>query len=107
MAGYKEILETLNKEHSFPEGLKARTGYNRFEDDSREGYISVIIGEDGDVHLYGTPDFDEHNMTYRFRTHYGGGCDSPLVRNALLLLAMAIEEENRVRPQHRGKDTTK
>ena len=70
-----------------------RKAHQRFEDDSREGTITVIFSEDGDAHIWVNPDIKEFHTGCRFRT-VGGGGQSERVRTALMILAMAIKADN-------------
>lgn len=77
--------------------------YQRFEDDSPEGFISVMFGGDGDGYLTIAAQMDpnEHKWSMRFRMPMMGGGQSPRVRNALLILAEAIRLDNLDHPQQR------
>lgn len=84
--------------------LKSRQLYERFEDMSPDGKLSILIEDDGDVIV---TIFEPDSMTHeafmasaQFCTYSGGG-QSPKVRDALLQLALAIKEENENSPQHR------
>jgi hypothetical protein len=88
-----EILELL----PWPKELRAGEPYVRLHDDhdgTYEGELMVYITPDGDAWV-STDGRLGH--TLRFRTSAGGG-NSPLVRNALVLLALAIKRENERKP---------
>lgn len=76
--------------------------YTRYEDDSPTGFIRVMFSDDSDawIEVISDPDPDDNNLAMRFRTYFGGG-QSLRVRNALLLLALAIKLDNEKHPQHR------
>jgi hypothetical protein len=86
----KKLLETP----FWPPELKTDTQYFRTQDDCdgnlREG-IEVIIDQMGDAWVNITT--DSLLKSCRFRT-WGGGGRSLRVRNALLLLAIAIKMDN-------------
>lgn len=75
----------------------------RYGDDTRLGGISVVFSRDGDAWVGIDPDPDE-NMTHtlRFREPTTGGGESPRVRQALMILAMAIKADNEDQRQNRG-----
>ena len=79
--------------------LKTDTTYFRTHDDC-DGDLSqgigVAIDQQGDVWI------GMGNESRRFRT-YGGGGMSLRVRNALLVLAEAIRQDNESRPQEKIK----
>jgi hypothetical protein len=83
--------------------LKTGEYYQRYEDDSPEGFVAVTFSSDGDGHvtLSAMPDPKEHGLYFRFRMPMTGGGQSPRVRNALLILAEAIRLDNEERPQDR------
>lgn len=89
------ILEQLGEEMPWPEGLRPMKHYSRTQDDcdgNLQDGITVVFGPDGDAHIYQTG-----QDCSRFRTHAGGGL-SPTTRGALMLLALAIERDNRDNP---------
>lgn len=65
---------------------------SRIEDDSRTGILVVSITCDADVHIQTFPGND-YPGSIRFRTPAGGG-RSARVRDALLLLAVAMAADN-------------
>lgn len=82
----------------WPNGLEAKKVYSRVQDDhdgSFEGEIQVIIGSDGDAWVKTTR--PRNGDLIRFRTLFGGTM-SPRVRNALMILALAIKLDNEERP---------
>lgn len=99
-----QIHKLLNKPF-WLETLETMTCYQRYEDDSPLGSISVVFGVDGDGHLsvVSEPDPNEPRLSMRFRMPMIGGGQSPRVRNALLILAEAIRLDNEEHPQHRGQ----
>ena len=82
----RQLLETP----FWPDGLKPREHYFRTHDDcdgeDHKG-VTVLFSDDGDAHIV-TP-----REGCRFRTFAGGG-QSPRVRNALIILALAIKADN-------------
>jgi hypothetical protein len=88
--GIKQILNTP----FWPDTVVPKVGYFRTQDDcegDRNNGLGVRFSEDGDAWVR-TP-----NEGCRFRTHFGGGL-SLRVRNALLVLAVAIAADNADRP---------
>jgi hypothetical protein len=85
----KKILETP----FWPPMLNPYQPYFRTQDDCEgdksEG-ISVTIGEDGDAWVF----TNTKMHSCRYRMPFLGGGRSPRVRNALLILAMAIKMDN-------------
>ena len=75
--------------------------HSRYEDDSREGFISVVFSIDGDSWIGFCPDPNERRHSFRFRVPMMGGGQSPRVRKALMVLGMAIKADNEERPQKR------
>lgn len=77
-------------------GLAPRVGHVRIQDDHEgtfKGSICVGIGPDGDAWIQQ----DDHDPI-RFRNMLGGGM-SPRTYTALIILALAIEEDNKQNPQ--------
>lgn len=99
----KATIHKLLNAPFWPETLETGKCYQRFEDDSPNGYISVVFGGDGDGHLMviAEQDPNDHKLSMRFRMPLQGGGQSPRVRNALLILAEAIRLDNEDHPQHR------
>ena len=60
-------------------------------DGTKKGAVNVTFSEDGDawVSILGK----DNGESLRFRTFFGGG-QSPRVRNALMILALAIKLDN-------------
>jgi hypothetical protein len=79
--------------------LSADTLYERLHDDhdgTRTGKLMIQIGRDGDAWV----STDKHRgAPLRFRTTFGGG-NSVRVRNALVLLALAMKLDEDERPDH-------
>ncbi len=102
MNASQEIRRLLEKPY-WPQTLEAGKLYERFEDDSPTGRISVVFGGDGDgyIMLNAVQDPNEHKLSMRFRMPMMGGGQSPRVRNALLILAEAIRLDNKYQPQDR------
>lgn len=93
----KQIRTLLESFYWLP-GLKPNTRYARLHDDhdgQRNGYLAVVIGEDGDAWV--DPVESEGNGL-RFRMPLHGGGSSPRVRAALVILAEAIRLDNEENP---------
>ena len=89
----KKILETP----FWPQELEPNVNYQRLHDDhdgEYVGIVNVLFDPMGDAYLM----VDKAYQSLRFRTWEGGGM-SLRVRNALLILAMAIKMDNEDRPQ--------
>ena len=77
--------------------LSTDVSYERIQDDhdgTKEGRLIVQIDKNGDIWFK----TDEHRNSMRFRT-FGGGGQSLHVRNALMILALAIKLDNEEHPQ--------
>ncbi|HZZ99135.1 MAG TPA: hypothetical protein VFK07_00280 [Candidatus Paceibacterota bacterium] len=96
----QEAFDYIFKIGIWPKGLQQGMVHTRLHDDREgefQGELEVLVGPDGDAWIRTThPDGE----MLRFRTFSGGG-QSVRVRNALLLLAKAIELDNTERPQQR------
>lgn len=97
-----EILTKWAKrilEHPFwLQELRSETTYERVQDDHdgrKEGRLRVSFTRDGDAWV--SSDFFPRSM--RFRMPGGGGGMSPRVRAALMILAYAIDLDNKSYPQ--------
>lgn len=85
--------------------LKPGEFYERFEDMSPTGKLSLMIQDDGDVIVTIWPDSkveDSLQHVYVEFCTYSGGGQSPRVRKALMVLAEAIRRDNEERTQNRG-----
>lgn len=98
----KALKLLLNEPYWLPT-LETSVQYLRFEDDSPKGFISVMFGPDADGYIMVAAEMDpnEHKWSMRFRLPIMGGGQSPRVRNALLILAEAIRQDNLDHPQRR------
>lgn len=79
--------------------LEVNTTYIRTHDDTDgtdKGKIFVRFSQDWDAWFDSEP--SHHHGSLRFRTVPGGG-QSPRVRNALMILALAIKLDNEEYPQ--------
>jgi hypothetical protein len=97
------VVDELLKHQFWLKGLKTGCLYERLSDDTDGGYSCIQVGfsPDMDSHAQVISQVDtEHTMSmmHRFRTFYGGG-QSPRTRNALLLLAWAMHQDNLEHPQ--------
>lgn len=90
-----QVVEELLDFPFWPEGLESMMPYRVQTDDTdgnpAYGWLSVVIGPDGDAHLSVTAT-DLLPDEIRFRTFAGGGSHLR-VRNASLLLAVAIKKD--------------
>lgn len=87
----KNIRKMLKDGIPWPPELSSRESYSRLQDDhdgTEEGIVTVTFSPDGDAWLW-----TDIQKSLRFRTSAGGG-RSIMVRNALVLLALAIKLEN-------------
>jgi hypothetical protein len=78
--------------------LKTEETYSRFYDDHDgefDGELLVYFDKSGDAWVETTK---KYNKALRFRDFLGGG-QSQRVRNALMILALAIELDNEDHPQ--------
>ena len=94
----KGIYRALEHPFCIPD-LTGDAPYIRLHDDhdgTHKGKIIISIGRDGDVWVRVEPSHDLSSL--RFRTSSGGG-NSQRVRNALLILALAIKLDNEEHPQ--------
>ena len=92
----EKTIYALLDEPFFPESLGDEDEFTRAHDD-HDGDLTqtldVILSPDSDVCIR-----TYHDRMLRFRNSFGGG-QSLRVRNALLILAMAIKKDNEERPQ--------
>ena len=94
----KDIEKTIHailNEPFWPKDL-TEDGYSRVQDDcdgDKSQILVVSFSQDSDVWVRTI-----HFGALRFRGPFGGGM-SPRVRNALLILAMAIKKDNEDWPQ--------
>ena len=83
------------------DGLEKGKRYKRVEDMSNNGFVSLLIEDDGDVIITvmepGKPPFDGGMVSAQFCTVGHGGGRSPNTRNALLALCHAIKRDNEER----------
>ncbi len=99
-----EVIRALLETPFWPRLLDVNTTYTRLGDDT-SGEVSVFIAPDADawITVFSRPDPEESGFAHRFRSGFGGG-ESEGVRNALLVLAVAIKLANEKHPQdHRKK----
>ncbi|OHA89858.1 MAG: hypothetical protein A2741_03005 [Candidatus Zambryskibacteria bacterium RIFCSPHIGHO2_01_FULL_43_27] len=88
----------------WPKSLNDRTLYRRRSDDTdgADDAISVTFSSDGDgwieVESSYDPESTNISLSQRFRMPLWGGGRSPHVRNALLILAVAISLDNKELP---------
>jgi len=97
-----DILEIVLENLSWPTLINTQTIYKRQSDDTdgKDQHITVAFGPDGDAWVRveskgeGSSGLPIH---HRFRTALGGG-NSHKVRNAFLILALAIKLDSEDRP---------
>ena len=79
--------------------VRPETQYSA-ECDDAEGYLNVIVSREGDVFLTIDRGANQAGMhpSFRSRTHGGGG-HKEKIRQALLILAMAIIEDEETNNQ--------
>ena len=90
----RKVLETP----FCPDGVSFSSNHFRTQDDCDGDYssgVNVIVGPDGDAWIGATCELGE---MCRYRIPVIGGGRSPRVRNALLLLALAIDLDNEEDP---------
>ena len=75
----------------------------RFEDDSILGALLVTFSFDGDSWVEIILDPKENRRSLRFREPVTGGGQSPRVRQALMILALAINADNEEHKQERHR----
>ena len=89
------IARELFEDAFWPPSLSTAKNYRVQTDDSdgqpEFGQLTVAIAQDGDVHLW-ISGHEGMSHPVRMRTYAGGGRHL-MVRNALLLLALAIQFE--------------
>lgn len=94
----QKMAHRLLEEPFCPDEIKLNSTHFRTQDDCDGNYhsgMNVIIGPDGDAWIGTTC---ELGSICRYREPFGGGGRSPRVRNALLLLALAIDLDNEAAP---------
>jgi len=99
---YQQVINLLEGAYWLKD-LDTMYRYTRNHDDddgTRTGKINVIISGDGDSHIW--IDAPSEGGSLRFRT-YGGGGLSLRVRNAIVLLALAIKMDNEERPIRKNR----
>jgi hypothetical protein len=87
----EKVKDVLNAVEWIPE-LETNCNYFRTHDDCEGDMsqgLSVVFSMDGDAWVS-----TRYGQSCRFRMPFMGGGRSPRVRNALMILAMAIKMEN-------------
>jgi hypothetical protein len=95
-----KYMRTILETSFWPSQLSPKETYFRTQDDcdgDLSNGMSVTFSEDGDAWI------DTFRNCCRFRTHGGGG-RSLRVRNALILLAIAIQLDNKEFPYGNHKE---
>ena len=91
------VIKIIVESDFWPKSLSTMTSYERGDDETKEGSLSVMFGDDGDAHamVMSIPDKEEGGMSHRFRTYFGGG-KSLRTYAALKVLAVAMELDNKL-----------
>lgn len=97
-----EVMQALLVTPFWPVNIDTKTAYERYEDDSAQGKLTVFFIPDGDggIEVFQELDPNDRHLAFRFRTSGGGG-QSQRVLAALRMLAVAIKLDNEEHPQHR------
>jgi len=94
-----EILNSLDWQKAWKEVATSRP-QSRIEDDSNNKLV-VVFSCDGDAWIQIEPETNTMKRCCRFRETSTGGGESKRVRQALMILALAIKADNKDRPQRR------
>ena len=102
-----EVVKHILESNFWLRDVNTGERYVRFDDDTRQGNISVVFSEDADawVDVWSARDPQDRFASHRFRMPLFGGGQSPRVRTALLILALAIKLDNEKSPQNRPTRT--
>lgn len=100
-----EVMDALLEQPFWPRDVKTGVPYSRVSDDTDGGDPRIIVafGPDGDAWVEVTSirseDLENFQSAFmhRFRTGFGGG-SSPRVRTAFMILARAIQLDQRDNP---------
>lgn len=93
------VLERIAIESEHPiSRLQKQVWYERREDMSTAGMIGIYIQDDGDI-IIKVKDDRGRTGAIEFCSVGSGGGRSQRVRDALIELAVAIQEENAINPQ--------
>lgn len=97
----EEVILAILDELPWPPSVEVQRHYIRHGDDNN-GTLTIVFGEDGDgwVEIISDTDPNDSTFSHRFRGFFGGG-ESLRTRTALIVLAKAIELDNKDRPQQR------
>ena len=93
-----QVKKLLKTPPCWPEELTTKKSYIRLHDDhdgTKQGKLCVLFGPDGDAYVSISGEFPSESL--RFRAPLGGG-RSPMTRNALIILALAMKWDNENRP---------
>ncbi len=94
----KDVRRVLENPFWIPD-LNTEESYRAVHDDTdgtNTGSITISFSPDGDIWVNAEP--NHNGGPLRFRTFFGGG-KSPRVRNALMILALAIKLDNNQNPK--------
>lgn len=101
-----EVVDALLEHYFWLQNLKTGVGYRRRGDDTdgENNTITVIIGDrvrQGDVWIDVLSHIEPSSLSldHCFREPFNGGGQSQRTRNALLILARAIQLDNEISPQ--------
>lgn len=90
-----KVIKIVVESSFWPTSLKTMTSYERIDDDTQKGTLSIMFSPDGDGHatVFSEPDPEEPEISHRFRTDFGGG-KSLRTLCALRILAVAMDLDN-------------
>jgi hypothetical protein len=95
----RQVIKLLETPVWYP-SLDSMKIYERYEDMSPDGKLTIIIDEDGDTLISSTK--EQFHINLEFCTPMIGGGQSARVHMALRMLALAIKLDNEERKQYRG-----
>ena len=98
---FDTVIEHLDWQAAWKEIGGTGVAHQRFGDDQRFGSVIVMFSCDGDAWVETLKDPNEFGSAQRFRETFAGGGQSRRVREAMMLLALAIIADNNERPQNR------
>jgi len=101
MNQFDEIIKKLDWQKAWAVIGGTDSQHQRFGDDQRLGLLMVQFSCDGDAWINILKDPEEFGTAQRFRETFSGGGQSKRVREAIMLLALAMVADNKDRPQDR------
>jgi hypothetical protein len=96
----KSQIDAILNSYFWPESLQPNVNYCRTQDDCDGDFtqqVAVMFDSQGDAYLQAIGKYG-FSGSLRFRMPMQGGGLSPRTRNALLILAIAIDEDNKQYP---------